>query len=270
MKTVDRMLVFDVDGVITNPKKKRVTEPEILDEIIKQLEKSDPAALVTGRAHEWIIDRVIGLIENKAQDRIILDNLFISKEFGGAYSIYENGVRKDFSNEHSTISKDLLNEVSKIVNNNFSDSMFVDPDKKTMISIEMKDNFSIEKFRIFQGEFLKEIRKIIRKYDPDQQLDVHVDIIATNIRNKNSNKRYATKQLLGWLSDKKISPKKYFVFGDTVGDRDIAQELYEGKFPVKFVFVGEKTELGTTKSDFTIIFPQSKYDKGTLEFLKTL
>jgi hypothetical protein len=269
MKIVDRMLVFDVDGVITNPKKKRVTEPEILDEIIKQLERSDPIALVTGRAHEWIIDKVVGSIENRVKDKSFLDNLFISKEFGGACSIYEKGVRKDFLNEHSGVSKSLLNEVKKIVKN-FSDSMFVDPDKKTMISIEMKDNFSIEKFRLFQAQFLKEIRKIIGKYDSAKQLDVHVDIIATNIRNKNANKRYATKQLLGWLSDKKISPKKYFVFGDTIGDRDIAQELYESKLPVKFVFVGEKMELGNKKSGFRTIFTQNKYDKGTLEFLNTL
>lgn len=270
MKTADLMLVFDVDGVITNPQEKKVTEPKILDEIIKRLKADEPVGLITGRAHKWILNKVVASIEKRIGDKHFLDNLFISKEFGGAYSNYENGIRKDFINKYSSVPKRMLAEVKKIIDGRFSDSMFVDPDKQTMISIEMVDNYSIDKFRLAQGKFVKEARKIVNQFDKDHQFEIHVDIIATNIRNRNANKRYATKQMLNWLSGKEINPQKYFVFGDTIGDKDIAQELYEKKLPVKFIFVGEKRELGNNSSDFQTIITQNKYGKGTLEFLKTL
>lgn len=38
-RIVETAWIFDVDGVITNPQEKRITEPEILDQIAKRLEK---------------------------------------------------------------------------------------------------------------------------------------------------------------------------------------------------------------------------------------
>jgi|WetSurMetagenome_2_1015567.scaffolds.fasta_scaffold03652_4 hypothetical protein len=270
MKTIDQMLIFDVDGVITNPQKKKITEPEILDEIVKRLKRNEPVALITGRAREWIIDRVVSKIENRIADKNILNDVFVSNEFGGTSSIYEKGIRKDSVNKHFLINEELLVAINKIVDDKFSDSMFVDLDKKTMISIEMRDNLSLEKFKLVQNKLVEEIRKIVSLFDKKYELEIHVDIIATNIRYKKANKRYATEQMLNWLSNKKICPQKYFVFGDTKGDKDIAKELSENKLPVVFVFVGKKDELGDEKLYFKTIITLNKYEKGTLEFLKNL
>lgn len=39
--------------MITNPEQKRVTEPRILEEIIKRLKTAEPVALVTGRSIDF-------------------------------------------------------------------------------------------------------------------------------------------------------------------------------------------------------------------------
>lgn len=268
-RTVNSAWIFDVDGVITNPETKRVSDPKIYDEIIKRLQKKEPVALVTGRAHKWIIDRVVIEIENRIKDKHLLDNFFISEEFGGSYSIYENGVRKDFVNEPLSMSSEIPFEVKKIVEDKFSDSMFIDPDKKTMVSIEMKDNFPVEEFKSFQDKLVAEIQEIVNRYDKEHQLEIHEDTIATNIRNKKSNKRNAAKQMLEWLLSKGIKPQKYLVFGDTTGDKEIAQEINENGMPVEFVFVG-KEDVVTSAFPFAIHQTQAKFENGTLEYLKSL
>lgn len=270
MKQVKSIWIFDVDGVITDPQEKRNTIPEILDKLIKKLERNEPVVLMTGRAHKWVLKRIVKKIENKIFNKNLLDNLFISKEFSGDCSRYENGQRKDILSNSSFIFKKLLPGIKAIVDNKYSDSMFVDPDKQTMISVEMKDKFDIKKYRTERDKLAKEIGKIVNNLKEKNEIDVHVDIIAINIRSKNANKRNAAKQMLEWLKNKKISPKEFIVFGDTVGDKEIALELNENHLPVKFIFVGKKEELGDKSSKFEIIETKEKYEKGTLEALKFL
>lgn len=73
---VNHAWLFDIDGVITHPEQKRVTEPRIIDEIIKRLQAGEPVALVTGRSLSWMIDRVVSPLEQKVNDKSLLTNFF--------------------------------------------------------------------------------------------------------------------------------------------------------------------------------------------------
>jgi hypothetical protein len=259
--------VFDVDGVITNPQTKRIDGFGICDELISKLQKHEPVALITGRAYNWVTNRVVNQIEGMLQDKSILDNLFISAEFGGFYSQYENGERKELINEQLSLPAEIPPEVKKIVENEYSDTMFVDPDKKTMVSVEMRDNHSVEDFKSSQKKLSVEIQNILNQYDKDSKLEIHEDTIATNIRNKSSNKKNAAEQMLKWLSDKGIRPQKYLVFGDSRGDIEIAQDIYENNLPIEFIYVG-KEEIPIV--NFPVKITKKNFEKGTLEYLKTL
>lgn len=54
MKKADHISILDVNGVVTDPAEKRITESEILDEVIKRLEQGEPVALNTGRLVESV------------------------------------------------------------------------------------------------------------------------------------------------------------------------------------------------------------------------
>lgn len=270
MKTVDKMLIFDIDGVITNLHTRQISEPQILDELIKRLKLGEPIAFITGRARKWIIERVASKLENKIEDKMLLDNLFVSEEFGGLQSYYEDGIRIDFGNKDFLIPHEIPIKLNSIVNNQFSESMFIDPDKQTMISIEMKQDFSINKFKLLQEELIDQIQMLLEEYDSERKLEIHKDHIAINIKNKKSSKRYATRQMLIWLNKKGIKPKKYLVFGDNIADKEIADELFENGLTVEFVFVGKGDELRNTLPRYRILIKNNEFEKGTLEFLKSL
>jgi hypothetical protein len=269
MKTVKSAWIFDVDGVITSLQTRQIAQPQILDELIKRLRSGNIVAFITGRSHEWILKQVIRKLEDKINNKNILDNLFISEEFGGMQSYYKNGLRIDSENETFSVPNGIFIETKNIVKREFLDSMFIDP-KISMASIEMKEDFPIDKFKILQKQLILEIQNILEKYDRGNIMEIHEDHIATNIKNKNANKRYAANQMLSWLSKKGINPEIYFVFGDNISDKQISDELFEKRLNVELVFVGDKNELKNSTPSYKTIIKDNKLDKGTLEFLKSM
>lgn len=49
-RMTDVAFLLDVDGVVTDPEKKQVVEPQIFDRIIENLTTGNPVALNTGRS----------------------------------------------------------------------------------------------------------------------------------------------------------------------------------------------------------------------------
>src|SRR3989344_2543991 len=100
---VDTAWIFDVDGVITDPEKKEVTNPQLFDELIKRLKKGEPVALATGRALEWVIKKIVNPLESRIKennsDISLLDNFYVSGEFGGSHLFYNKGKRELFVNK---------------------------------------------------------------------------------------------------------------------------------------------------------------------------
>ena len=72
VKTVNEVLIFDVDGVVSAPKEKRPTIEGVLDAIANKLAINEPVALNTGRSLSWMIDRVIAPLLLKIKDGLVL------------------------------------------------------------------------------------------------------------------------------------------------------------------------------------------------------
>lgn len=268
-KMVNSAWIFDVDGVITDPEIKQAN-PLLITEIVKKINAQEPVALVTGRALKWVLERVVSKIESQIDNPMLLNNLFVSGEFGGGHIVYENGVRKEAINSDFSVPKEIIEETKQLTEHEFSDSMFIDPDKKTMLSIEMNDGLTVAAFNPRQEELLPKLKEILEMHPKKTEFEIHEDRIATNIKNKKANKSYATQQVISWLSKRGIKPKQFFAFGDASSDAEIPQEISRNNLPVSFVFVGEKWQLENISIPFPTIFTQNKFDNGTLEFLKSL
>lgn len=271
MKTVKTAWVFDVDGVITNPQEKKITQPEILDEIIKRLEREEFVALNTGRSIEWVRDRVLNPLIEKVKDKKILENLLVVGEKGGTWAEFNNqGNLIENKDDDISVPDILKNEIKDLIDNKYSDSMFYDESKLTMISTEMKDGHSLEDYKEKQKMFSTELQTLLTDKNLGNKFKVDPTTIATDIENKFVGKHFAVRRIIEWIKRKGINPQKYVTFGDSFrSDIPMAQEINSQQLPVEFVYVGEKN-IDISKYSFPIKITQNKFEKGTLEFLKSL
>lgn len=271
-KQVDHAWLFDVDGVITNPERKRITEPRILDEIVKRLQNGEPVALVTGRSIDFMRDRVIDPLRDKIADPNLFNNFLAMGEKGGVWITYENGQEQEHIDSDISIPQDLQNEVRKLIRNQFSDLMFYDESKKTMISTEMKDGTNLGDYHARQQILDQKLEELVKHHGLTEQLEVDPTTIATDIQNKHVGKDFAARRVLDWLKERGIKPQNFITMGDSKSDVPMAQEVHDQGFTVTFVFVGKDADREYIKSlnlPFTITFTQGEYENGTAEYLST-
>lgn len=270
LQTVPRAWIFDVDGVITNPQEKKVTEEGLIDAIADRLKKGEVVTLNTGRSLSWIMDKVIKPIEESVDDKSVLDKFLAVGEKGGDWLSYQEGEWTTFIDEAISIPESLQNEVQGLIASEFQDSMFYDESKLTMISTEMADGHSIPDYTQRQHTLRGKMEEILTKPEYGS-LDLKIDLttIAVDIQNKHVGKHLGARRIADWLKDKGVKPEHILTIGDSQSDTEMAEELQD-EYPVDFVFVGEPAKLNSEKLKNKPIFTSKRFGEGTLEFLQTV
>lgn len=271
MKDIVTCWIFDVDGVITNPQEKRITEAEILDQIIKRLQNGEPVALNTGRSIEWVKDRVINPMLEKIKDKKILKNFLAVGEKGGTWAEFDqNGDLIESKDDSISIPRDLQTQIRNLINTDYAESMFLDESKLTMISTEMKDGYSLEDYRKKQQTLSHQLNALLADQGLADKFKVDSTTIAVDVENKYVGKHFAVKKIIEWLKSKGIKPQKYITFGDSFkSDIPMAEELNSQGLPIEFVYVG-KENIDTSNFPFPITRTVNHFGNGTLEYLKSL
>jgi len=259
--------IFDVDGVITNPAEKRVTEKGLIEAIAEKLDKGDVVTLNTGRSISWMTGRVLNPLREAVKDKGKLDNFLAVGEKGGTWAYFVNNELKTEQDEKIIIPQSLKNTVRNLIQTEFDNKMFFDDSKLTMLSTEMIDGRSIQEYAVEQSELSKKMEEIIKK--PEYGcLGLRIDptTIAIDIQNSHVGKHFGARRIVNWLVEKGIKPAKIIAVGDSQSDIEMAEEL-QGEFNLEFVFVGDKSRL---KSDSLVnppIFTKARFGEGTLEYL---
>lgn len=269
MKTVDHMLILDVDGVISDLKDKKA-KPEVLQHIANELKSGKPVALNTGRSTEWVLERTLQSFVNDPETRKYLKNLIIVGEKGGTWMDFdENGRPQDHIDESISIPQDLQDDVRDLVNSKYSGSTFFDSTKRTMISTEMRDGYDMASYDEDQKLLAPQVGELIRKYGLENVLVAEPNPIAYDIQNIEVGKHLGVKRILNWLKDKSTKIVRFTTIGDSQGDIKMAQELNKNNLKVKHVHVGKK---GTHEESypFEVITTEREYEEGTEDFLKGL
>lgn len=271
MKIAKAAWVFDLDGVITDPQEKKITQPKILEYIVQKLEAGEPVILNTGRSLVWIVDRVINPLLEKIKDRKILKYFFASGEIGATWITFsEEGAMEYHKDDLISVPKSLQEKVRKLIETKYSDSMFYDESKETMITTEMKDGYPVEKYKKFQDSQNKELRDLVHQENLSQEIIVDSTTIATNVENKYVGKGFAMERILNWLRNKFINPRKIVCFGDSKSDFEMAEKASEQGFQTEFIYVGGDNAFENAESEIPITIPKNKFEKATLEYLETL
>jgi hydroxymethylpyrimidine pyrophosphatase-like HAD family hydrolase len=269
MKTAKQMLIFDIDGVITNLQKETLTEPTILDYIIKILEKGEPVALNTGRGIDWTQTIILNFLKNKAKNINILGNLFVVAENGGIKASFNQDGYLDIEiNNSMKMPQDIDQDVRELIEKKYFKNMRRE-NKETMITAKIKEGTLIKDYAKLQKKLVNDLQTIINTHALSNNVKIQLTTIGTDIIHRIAGKDRGIELILKWLLRKGITPQKFITFGDNKSDIPMAEKLFEEKRSVELIYVG-KDDIDTAKYRFPVIITKNKFEKGTLEFLKTL
>jgi hydroxymethylpyrimidine pyrophosphatase-like HAD family hydrolase len=261
--------LFDVDGVLSSSTTKKVEQLSIFEELAKRLKNGDPVGLNTGRSLDFIISEILDPLEKKVSDKSLLGNIFAIGEKGATFVTYDDNGEKLISLDSKvSVPIELQTKVKDLINHSpYFETMFYDETKKTMITIEMKKGTDSIEFKKAQSNLVNDFKNLLIKMNLENDYEIDVFRIATDIQNKKISKKYGTQKFVELLASKQIVPNEFICFGDDASDYQMFEELKNMNKKVKFVFVGEKEKLeGKDLKD--VIFTQKNLDEGTLEYLQ--
>lgn len=263
-----RSWIFDVDGVITHLTEKKIIYPEILHTFGKILQMHDPLTLNTGRSLDFIRQEIFNplLVSLKEQhfSENLLNNFFAVGEKGNAWIADE----KDCFDTHIHLPTILINKVEQLIEEEFSDSMFFDTSKHTMISLEIKTKLPLHLYHQEQKKLLPLLHNLLDETNLSTVFHIDPSVSAVDIQPQNAGKGKGIQRIITWFTKNSIDPERYIAIGDSVADLEMGKTLQVLRKNFTFVFVGEKDLLKNQQITFPVTYTQKHFDEGTVEFLQ--
>lgn len=276
-KTIDEVSIFDVDGVITHPQEKRA-DHDVLEAIAKRLKKGEPVILNTGRSISWLQQEVIARLyyAHSLTDKSAMQNLFLIGEKGGAWMGFdEEGMMDPVPHKDGSISvpKGIQDRIRQLVKDEFSDTMFYDESKVTMVSVEESLRSPNETDEEHQAKFEEAQRRLVQRLNDivsEEHLeDFKVDptTIATDLESKQVGKDFGIQRALAWLKQRGLKVNNFVTFGDSKSDFAMANQLHNEGYNVKHIHVGKDEDI-PAETAYEIIRTIGKYNRGAAEYLQ--
>jgi hydroxymethylpyrimidine pyrophosphatase-like HAD family hydrolase len=260
--------LFDVDGVITNPQEKKISDEAMFDEIIARLQAGEPVCFNTGRSTSWVEERVVGPMLEKLEDRSILQNLIVVGEKGGTWTTFglEGEPRHDAV---ATISvpDELKDRVRGLIDEKYSDAMFFDESKETMLSVEMADGYDLAAFTALQADFVRDLQALLIETGTDTTYRIDPTTIATDVESPNVSKALGSDRFIEFLKARDVVVDSFEAFGDSGSDAAMADELARRGRTVEFVYVGNNPDSVNRRADYPMQ-QIAGFNDGTLAFLR--
>jgi HAD superfamily hydrolase (TIGR01484 family) len=252
------ILVFDVDGVLTDPQTKQ-TDIQILNKIEGFISDGVPVAFNTGRSYSWLEKEILSHFSQK---------VFVSCEKGAIWGVFDETTFNQRIDSSISVPEVLKNEVRELIDKEYKDCVFYDEAKMTMITAEMRSDFPLQDFPARQKSLSKALEDIVEKMGLKDKLRVLETTIDVEIEDIKMGKDLGAKRILSLLEEQRIYPQEFITIGDGKSDLFMAKEFSSQGFKTQFVFVGEGTL--EDKENFPVISTQQKFVKGTSEFLENL
>lgn len=258
--------IYDLDGVVTHLTEKKITNPELLTHFAKQLQNNDPITLNTGRGLPFIREKVLSpllkyLNEHNLPESL-LHNFFAVGEKGNAWIEDE----KDYFDISTAVPEVFVQKVKTLIEQDFTDTMFFDTTKKTMISTEMRTGLSIDTYLTAQKKLIPQLQDMLKEAGLADSYHIDPTVTAADIQANSAGKEKGTKRILEWLAKHQLNPEEFVAFGDSAADLGTGEELQRQNKNFDFAFVGDRDIIQDSPS-FPVIFTNEKYDKGVVEYI---
>ena len=247
-------ILLDVDGPVSSPATRTVA-PALLDDLAALLAAGVPVVLNTGRAVDFVHDRILVPLVARVPDAARLHAVC---EKGGVWTTaHPDGageVHTDPALRVPDVCRDLVEE---LVGATYGDAMFVDRTKRVMATVEARTDVPnevyLERQRAFDADLLAGLRaaglgvrlRDERHPDADGRTPWRVDpsVIATDVESERSGKALGARRALALLEADGPLPRTWHTVGDSRSDYAMADHLHEQGYEVTHVDVGPRPPL---------------------------
>lgn len=260
--------LFDIDGVVTDPRKKKVTDEGMYDEFIEHITRGEPDCFNTGRSTSWVMERVVNPMIERMGSTEALQNLIVVGEKGGTWTVFdENGEPHHHRVETISVPDELKDRVRSLITEKYADVMFFDESKETMISVEMVDGYDLAAFTERQKLFVGDIAAILAETGADKTYRIDPTTIATDIESPHVSKALGSDRFMEFLKSRGVKVESFEAYGDSASDAAMADELARRGYPVEFVYVGDEPGSVDRRADYPMEEVPG-FNAGTLAYLR--
>lgn len=268
-----QMLVFDIDGVLTNPRT-MVFNGAALTRIAHDLETRIPVAFNTGRSTEWVMDRVMPLLM-KSIGHDALSNLLVVAEKGGVRVIFQDGTPQIEEDRTLSLPDAFVHDVRQLLvaplpdGGQLSRTVFWDEGKRTMGSVEKLPEAPMEQYTDARVHLREGLERLLVAHDLTQ-FKIDETTIATDIEHHSAGKHKGAEKILEWLTARHQSIDTIYSFGDSASDEIMAQVFGEHGYASTFVYVGQAPLQLQTSASYKRHVLHGRFDADTADFLATI
>jgi len=240
-------LLLDVDGPIASPITRSIAIDTITHDLVTLANQGIPVVFNTGRSDEFIRDQVVKpmLAAGLSMDARVFGVCEKGAVWFGATMTNFAGVKVD---ESLQLPPHLVAELRALFEAGYRDTMFWDPGKRAMVSLEQRTDVSAEAFLPERDRFASDAFELLERNGIGAELGdrasahpvsirIEPTVISTDIERVSLGKALGAERALGLLADSGPIPRMWRTVGDSRSDYGMADFLHAGGFDVAHVDV---------------------------------
>lgn len=226
-------LLLDVDGPISSTRTRTLRLAALAEDLTAIAKSGCPVVFNTGRSADFLGEQII--------PRLVISGLSPSDpvwgvgEKGGTwFSLADaNGAARvgPVSEDQQIAPPAALVEAARDIAARFSDTVFFDATKRTMISLEQHVHVSSADFHRVRPEIIAEVEREIERTGA-HDMTIYPTFISIDVEHEASGKALGARRGLELLGERMDAPHRWFTAGDSGQDYDMATELHERGFDV--------------------------------------
>lgn len=243
-------LLLDVDGPIASPITRTIATPSIVTDLVALAAGNVPIAFITGRSAAFIRDEVVAPLLAAGLPSEF--RMYGVCEKGAVwFPISAEGMGQVVVDETVALPVAVVDELRRLVADDYSETMFFDETKQAMVSVEQRTDVGHGTYKAAQERFneaafhvLIAHRLGVRFGDrevPDGNGDIpfRIDptIISTDIESVKLDKNHAAERALAFFAETGPLPQLWRSVGDSRSDYLMADHLHAAGYDVSHVDV---------------------------------
>ena len=258
-------LLLDVDGPISSTRTRTLRLDRLADDLVAFAAAGCPVVLNTGRSAEFLADQIVPRLVRAGLAPT--DPVWGVGEKGGTWfsledrdgSAHVGAVHED----HDLAPGEKLVAASREIADEFSDVVFFDDTKRTMISFEQHVEVASEAFLARRPDLIAAIERRVSECGEEKRMSIYPTFIAVDIEHVDSGKALGAQRALELLAERLDPPRRWFTAGDSGQDYDMAEHLHAADYEVTHLDVRLDGEVPDVP--YAVIRERPALDDGVAE-----